>query len=215
MNKKEKLKSINNAIKGLEKQLKTEGLCVRLGDQPPMHYNVISTGCLALDIALGCRGILPNGEQGIGLARGRIYEIFGAESSGKSLICQKIVAEFQKHDLVAAYIDAEMTFAPDFAAKLGVQPDELFVSTPNSMEQAFSVIDALIDSRGVDCIILDSVAALAPEAELDAEIGKPTMALVARVMSPFLRRIVAKCAKNNVTVIFINQIRDNVGVKVA
>lgn len=204
MNKKEKLRSINAAIRGLEKQLKTEGLCRRLGDAPPIHYDVISTGCLALDVALGCKGVLPDGSEGIGLARGRIYEIFGAESSGKSLICQKIVAEFQKQDLVAAYIDAEMTFAPDFAAKLGVLPDDLFVSTPDSMEQAFTIMDALIDSQGVDCIILDSVAALAPEAELKEDIGKPTMALVARVMSPFLRRIVAKCAKNNVTVIFIN-----------
>lgn len=212
MDKKAKLRAINNAIKSVEKQLKAEGLCRRLGDEPPMQYDIISSGSMALDLAVGCKGLDPTGKSAIGLARGRVYEIFGAESSGKSLICQKIISEFQKHDLICAYIDAEMTFAPDFARKLGVDPDEIFLSQPDNMEDAFTVMDALIDSKGVDCIVLDSVAALAPKAELDGEIGKATMALVARVMSPFLRRIIPKCAKNNVTVIFVNQIRDNVGV---
>ena len=203
--KSEKLKSIRAAIRSLEKQTKTEGIVQILGEQPAQLIETTGSGNLMLDIALG------NG----GVPKGRVLELFGAESSGKTLIATKMMAEVQKEGGICALIDAENSFDPSFARKLGLNPDELIVSQPETMEQSLTVMDALIDSGGIDMIVLDSVAALVPQAELDGEIGKATMAVQARIMSPFLRRIIGKAAKNKCTCVFINQIRDAVGVEVA
>lgn len=200
--KKDKLKAIKAAMKQLEKQTKQEGIVQILGEQGDMKFETTPSGSLMLDIALG------NG----GVPKGRVIELFGAESSGKTLIATKMMAEVQKMDGVCALIDAENSFDPGFARKLGLNPDELVVAQPQTMEQALTVMDGLIESEGVDMIVLDSVAALVPQAELDGEIGKATVALQARIMSPFLRRIIGKAAKAKCTCVFINQVRDAVGV---
>lgn len=203
MSKKDKLKAVKAAMRQLEKQTKQEGIIQILGEQDEMKFVSTPSGSLMLDIALG------NG----GFPKGRVIELFGAESSGKTLIATKAMAEVQKQDGLCALIDAENSFDPTFARKLGLDPDELIISQPETMEQALTVMDGLIESGGIDMIVLDSVAALVPAAELEGEIGKATVALQARIMSPFLRRIIGKAAKNGCTCIFINQVRDAVGVK--
>lgn len=203
MSKKDKLKAVKLAMRQLEKQTKQEGIIQILGEQDEMKFVSTPSGSLMLDIALG------NG----GFPKGRVIELFGAESSGKTLIATKAMAEVQKQDGLCALIDAENSFDPTFARKLGLDPDELIISQPETMEQALTVMDGLIESGGIDMIVLDSVAALVPAAELEGEIGKATVALQARIMSPFLRRIIGKAAKNGCTCIFINQVRDAVGVK--
>lgn len=202
MSKKDKLKAVRLAMRQLEKQTKQTGIVQILGEQPKTTLESTPSGSLMLDIALG------NG----GFPKGRVIELFGAESSGKSLIATKAMAEVQKAGGVCALIDAENSFDPVFARKLGLEPDELIVSQPETMEDSLTVMDGLIESGGIDMIVLDSVAALVPKVELEGEIGKATMALQARIMSPFLRRIIGKANKNKCTVIFINQIRDAVGV---
>jgi recombination protein RecA len=202
LSKKDKLKAIRLAMKQLEKQTKVEGIVYILGEQPEKLIESTPSGSLMLDIALG------NG----GFPKGRVIELYGAESSGKSLIATKAMAEVQMAGGICALIDAENSFDPTFARKLGLNPDELIVSQPETMEESLTVMDALINSGGVDMIVLDSVAALVPKAELEGEIGKATMALQARIMSPFLRRIIGKASTNKCTCIFINQIRDAVGV---
>ena len=198
----DKLRAIKAAMKQLEKQTKTEGVVQILGDKPEQILETTPSGSLMLDIALG------NG----GVPKGRVIELFGGESSGKTLIATRMMAEVQKEGGICALIDAENSFDPTFARKLGLNPDELVVSQPQTMEQSLTVMDGLIESGGIDMIVLDSVAALVPQAELDGEIGKATMALQARIMSPFLRRIIGKAAKVGCTCIFINQVRDAVGV---
>ena len=149
---------------------------------------------------------------GGGIPLGRVMEFYGFESSGKSLIATKAMAEVQKLNGTAALIDFEMSFDPSFARKLGLNPDELIISQPETMEDGFTVIEALAESNATDLIVVDSVAAMVPKAEFEAEVGKATMALQARVMSPFLRKLIGTCAKTGCTVIFINQLRDAVGV---
>lgn len=197
-----KMKAVKAAMKQLEKQTKVEGIVQILGEQPEHGIETTPSGSLMLDIALG------NG----GFPIGRVIELFGAESSGKTLIATKAMAEVQKAGGVCALIDAENAFDPSFAKKLGLNPDELIVSQPETMEESLTVMDALVESGGIDMIVLDSVAALVPKAELEGEIGKATIGLQARIMSPFLRRIIGKAAKVGCTCIFINQIRDAIGV---
>ena len=148
---------------------------------------------------------------GGGIPLGRVIELYGFESSGKTLIATKAMAEVQKLGGTAALIDFEMSFDPGFARKLGLNPDELIISQPDTMEDGLTVVEALAESNATDLIVVDSVAAMVPKAEFEAEVGKATMALQARVMSPFLRKLIGICAKTGCTVIFINQLRDNVG----
>jgi recombination protein RecA len=198
----QKLKAIQNAMKNLEKSLKKEGVVQRLGDKEFVPIPSISSGSLMFDLALGVGG----------LPKGRIIEFFGAESSGKTLCALKAMGECQKAGGIVAFVDMEHTFDPTFAAKLGVEWEDVIFSQPDHLQDAFKIIDALIDSGGIDLIVLDSVAALVPQEELDGEVGKRTIGLVAGYMSQFLRRITGKTAKTGCSVIFINQIRDAVGV---
>ncbi|AEO93665.1 UvsX-like recombinase [Bacillus phage G] len=199
--KKAKLKAIMGAMKNLEKSTKKEGILQRLGDAEPKIIETTPTGSLMFDIALGN-----------GIPKGRIIEFFGAESSGKTLCATRAMAQVQQQGGICALIDMEHAFDPSFAAKLGLNSDDLFLSQPDHMQDAFAVIDALIDSGGVDMIVLDSVAALVPKEELEGDVGKQTIGLIARYMSQFLRRITPKASQMGVTVIFINQIRDAIGV---
>lgn len=198
--KKAKLKAIAAAMKQLEKSTKKEGIVRRLGDSELAPIPCTPSGSLMFDIALGN-----------GLPKGRIIEFFGAESSGKTLTAVKAMAEVQKQGGVVALIDMEHAFDPSFAAKLGLDTDDLFLSQPDHMQDAFNVVDALVEA-GIDMIVLDSVAALVPKEELEGEVGKQTIGLVARHMSQFLRRITPKAANSGSTVIMINQIRDAIGV---
>ena len=192
---KNRSKAINLAIKNLEKQLKTEGICQVMGEKANQVIERFPSGSIALDVALGG-----------GIPLGRIVELYGFESSGKSLIATKAMAEVQKLGGTAALIDFEMSFDPSFARKLGLNPDDIIISQPSTMEEGLTVVEGLVESDGVDLIIVDSVAAMVPKAEFDAEVGKATMALQARVLSPFLRKLIGTCAKTGCTVIFINQI---------
>ena len=195
-----KLKAMKNAIKHLEKTLKKPGIAYQMGSKPQMKEERFTTGALPLDIILGG-----------GIPKGRIVELFGAESSGKTLISTKCIAECQKAGGVCAFVDVEHSFDPSFAAKLGVNIDELFISQPDHMTDAFNVIDEFIKA-GCDFIVLDSTAALVPKEEFEGEVLKTTVGLVARGMSQFLRRITPQLANNKCSIIFINQIRDNIGV---
>lgn len=194
--KKAKLKSIQTAMKQLEKTTKKENILVRLGDKEMKPIETSPTGSLMFDIALGS-----------GLPKGRIIEFFGAESSGKTLCATRAMAQIQQAGGYAALVDMEHAFDPSFAAKLGLDTEELFLSQPDHMQDAFTVVDALIDA-GIDMIVLDSVAALVPKEELEGEVAKNSVGLIARYMSQFLRRITPKAAQNGTTVIFINQVRD-------
>jgi recombination protein RecA len=197
----DKLKAIRTAMKQLEKQTKKEGVVQILGEAPMREIETTSTGSLMFDIALGN-----------GIPKGRIVEFYGAESSGKTLCATRAMAECQKAGGYVALVDAEHAFDPTFAAKLGLNTEELLVSQPEHMQEAFTVIDALIDTGAVDMIVLDSVAALVPQEELENEVGKNSVALVARYMSQFLRRITGKAAATGTTIIMINQVRDAIGV---
>ena len=172
-----------------------------MGEKANESIERFPSGSIALDVALGG-----------GIPQGRVIELYGFESSGKSLIATKAMAEVQKLNGVAALIDFEMSFDPSFARKLGLNPDELIISQPETMEDGLTVVESLAESNGVDLIVVDSVAAMVPKAEFEAEVGKATMALQARVMSPFLRKLIGTCAKTGCTVVFINQLRDSVGV---
>ena len=199
IDKKAKLKAVMTAMKQLEKSHKKEGLCYIMGEER-QAIETTSSGSIMFDMALGG-----------GLAKGRLIEFFGAESSGKTLCATRAMAEVQKQGGLVALVDMEHAFDPEFATKLGLDCNELIFSQPDSLQEAFDVVDKLVDA-GVDMITLDSVAALVPQEELDGEIGKQTIGLIARYMSQFLRRITPKAAKNGTTVIFINQVRDAVGV---
>jgi recombination protein RecA len=200
--KQEKLRAIKGAFRQLEKTTKKEGIVFVLGDREHVAIESISTGSLTFDIALGVGGF----------PKGRIIELYGAESSGKTLCATKCAAECQKEGGIVAIVDMEHAFDPSFARKLGLNTDEVILSQPDHMQDAFNVIDALVDSGGCDLIILDSVAALVPREELEGEVGKQTIGLIARYMSQFLRRITPKAHSQNCTIIFINQTRDAVGV---
>ena len=179
-----------------------EGSIMKLGEARRTNVDTIPTGCLSLDIALGVGGV----------PRGRIIEIFGPEMSGKSTLAQHIVAEVQKKGGIAAYVDAEHALDPDYAKKLGVKVDDLFISQPDTGEQALEIVETLVRSNGVDVIVIDSVAALVPKKEIEGEMGDQHMALQARLMSQALRKLAGIIGKTNTVVIFINQIRMKIGV---
>ncbi len=196
-----KSEALNNAIKNIEKAY-GKGSIMKLGEASAMNVEVISTGCISLDMAMGVGG----------LPRGRIIEIFGPESSGKTTVALHAIAQAQKDGGLAAFIDAEHALDPLYAKKLGVDINNLLVSQPDSGEQALEIAEALVRSGAIDVIVIDSVAALVPRAELDGEMGDVHVGLQARLMSQALRKLTAHIGKSNSIVIFINQIREKVGV---
>ncbi|MGB7978746.1 MAG: recombinase RecA [Chlamydiales bacterium] len=197
-----KKKALELAISHIQKQF-GEGAIMALGKHSATHgLSVIKTGAIALDIALGIGG----------LPRGRIIEIFGPESSGKSTLATHVVASAQKNGGLAAYIDAEHALDPSYAAKIGVNIDDLMISQPDNGEEALNIAEMLARSNAVDVIVIDSVAALVPKSELEGEIGDQFMGLQARMMSQALRKLTATLARSNTCAIFINQIREKIGV---
>ena len=195
-----KEKALDLAIKQISKEF-GEGSIMKLGNNLSMNVEVISTGSLNLNMALGVGGV----------PRGRIIEVYGAESSGKTTIALHIVAEAQKAGGIAAFIDAEHALDPVYAKALGVDVDELLISQPDYGEQALEIADMLVRSNAVDIIVVDSVAALVPKVEIDGEMGDQQMGLQARLMSKALRKLTATLNKSKTTMIFINQIRDKIG----
>ena len=179
-----------------------EGSIMKLGDTKVVDIEAISTGSISIDLALGIGGV----------PRGRVIEVFGPESSGKTTLAQHIVAQCQKNGGTAAFIDAEHAVDPSYAAKLGVKNDELLISQPDTGEQALEILETLVRSNAVDLVVVDSVAALTPRAEIEGDMGDSHMGLQARLMSQALRKVTAIVAKTNTTVIFINQIRMKIGI---
>jgi len=197
-----KAKALSAALGQIEKQF-GKGSVMRLGDQTTgQQIETIPTGSLSLDIALGIGG----------LPRGRVVEIYGPESSGKTTLALQVVAEAQKRGGAAAFVDAEHALDPSYAKKLGVNTEDLLVSQPDSGEQALEITDMLVRSGGVDVVVVDSVAALTPKAEIEGEMGDSHMGLQARLMSQALRKLTANIKRSNTLVIFINQIRMKIGV---
>src|ERR671919_680134 len=197
----ERAKAIEAALAQIDKQF-GKGSIMRLGSREKVDVPAIPTGALSLDAAMGVGGI----------PRGRVIEIYGPESSGKTTLALHIVSEAQKAGGVAAYIDAEHAMDSEYAAKLGLNVEELLISQPDSGEQALEIAEALVRSNGVDVIVVDSVAALVPRAELDGEMGDSLPGLQARLMSQALRKLTAIVAQSNTCFIFINQIREKIGV---
>ncbi len=197
----EKRKALNLTLNQIEKQF-GKGSVMLLGDGAKLDLDVISTGSLDLDIALGIGGV----------PRGRIIEIFGPESSGKTTLALHIVAEAQKDGGIAAFIDAEHALDPSYAKNLGVDIENLIISQPDTGEQALEITEALVRSGAVDIVVVDSVAALVPKAEIEGEMGDSHMGLQARLMSQALRIVAGSINKSNTTVIFINQLREKIGV---
>ena len=198
----QKGKALNMAINQIDKQF-GKGSIMRLGEQKPLDAsNSISTGALSLDIALGVGGV----------PKGRIIEIYGPESSGKTTLALHIVAEAQKKGGTAAYIDAEHALDPEYSKKIGVNIEELLISQPDTGEQSLEITETLVRSGAVDVIVIDSVAALVPKAELDGEMGDVHVGLQARLMSQALRKLTGTVSRSNTCVIFINQIRMKIGV---
>jgi recombination protein RecA len=194
-------KAIELALSGLEKQF-GKGSIMRLGSKDVVPISVISTGSISFDAALGVGGV----------PRGRVIEVFGPESSGKTTITLQIIAEAQKAGGLAAFVDAEHALDPAYAAKLGVDIDNLLVSQPDYGEQALEIVEALVRSNAIDVLVVDSVAALVPKAELDGEMGDSHMGLQARLMSQALRKLTGTVSKSRTCLIFINQIREKIGV---
>ena len=201
MDKEEKQKVLNQVILQIEKQF-GKGSIIKMDEEARKDIEVIPTGCLTLDYALGVGG----------LPRGRIVEIYGPESSGKTTVALHVIAEAQKMGGVAAFIDAEHALDPNYASKLGVDINNLYVSQPDTGEQALEITEQLVRSGGVDIVVVDSVAALTPKAEIDGEMGDSFIGLQARLMSQALRKLTAGISKSNTLVIFINQLREKVGV---
>ena len=197
----EKKRALDIALAGIEKQF-GKGAVIRMGERAVRDIQVIPTGCLDLDMALGVGGV----------PRGRVVEIYGPESSGKTTVALHIVAEAQKMGGVAAFIDAEHALDPVYARKLGVDVDQLYVSQPDTGEQALEICEALVRSGAIDVVVIDSVAALVPKAEIDGEMGDSFVGLQARLMSQALRKLTGIINKTNSTCIFINQLREKVGV---
>jgi recombination protein RecA len=197
----EKMKAADAALTQIERQF-GKGSIMRLGQREVMAVPSISTGSIGVDAALGVGGV----------PRGRIIEIFGPESSGKTTLSLHVIAESQKKDGIAAFIDAEHALDAEYAGKLGVDIDNLIVSQPDSGEQALEIAEMLVRSGAVDVIVIDSVAALVPRAELDGEMGDSHVGLHARLMSQALRKLTAIVSKSKTTLIFINQIREKIGV---
>ena len=196
-----KSKALSAALAQIEKQF-GKGSIMRLGDSKVEDVQVVSTGSLGLDIALGIGG----------LPRGRVVEIYGPESSGKTTLTLQVIAEVQKLGGAAAFIDAEHALDPQYAQKIGVDVGQLLISQPDTGEQALEIADMLVRSGGVDVVVIDSVAALTPKAEIEGEMGEPQMGLQARLMSQALRKLTANIKRTNTLVIFINQIRMKIGV---
>jgi len=198
----DKSKALNIAVSQIRKQF-GEGAVMRLGDEPTrMGIEVIPTGCLSLDIALGVGG----------LPRGRVVELYGAEGSGKTTIGLHILAEAQKRGGTAAFIDAEHAFSREYAENLGVDLDELLISQPDFGEQALEICDTLVRSGALDVVVVDSVAALVPRAELEGEMGDSHVGLQARLMSQALRKIAGSVSQSKTLIVFINQVREKIGV---
>ena len=198
----EKMKALDAALAQIEKQY-GKGSVMKLGDQSAnMGIDVVPTGSLSLDLALGLGG----------MPRGRIIEIYGPESSGKTTVALHVVAEVQKMGGIAGFIDAEHALDPTYAAHIGVDIDNLYISQPDNGEQALEITETMVRSGAVDIIIVDSVAALVPKAEIDGEMGDSHVGLHARLMSQALRKLTGIISKSNCVVIFINQLREKVGV---
>ena len=198
---KDRAKKLDTVFSQIEKQF-GEGSLMKLGSDQVRKIPSISTGALSIDLALGIGGV----------PKGRVIEIYGPESSGKTTLPLHIAAEAQKAGGVAAFIDAEHALDPIYASALGVDVDELLVSQPDTGEQALEIANMLIDSEGVDVVVIDSVAALVPQAEIDGEMGQSHVGLQARLMSQALRKLTSSINKTQTTVIFINQIREKIGV---
>ncbi len=196
-----KRRALTSALSQIEKQF-GKGTVMRMGDKVNEAIEVISTGSLGLDIALGIGGV----------PRGRVVEIYGPESSGKTTLTLQIIANCQRNGGTAAFVDAEHALDPTYAEKLGVKVDDLLVSQPDTGEQALEITDMLVRSGAVDVVVVDSVAALTPKAEIEGEMGDSHVGLHARLMSQALRKLTANIKKSNCTVIFINQIRMKIGV---
>ena len=196
-----KLKALNLAVKQIEKQF-GKGAIMRLGDEPAARMETVPTGSLALDAALGVGGV----------PRGRVIEIYGPESSGKTTLATHIIAEAQKMGGSAAFIDAEHAFDSTYAEKLGVDIENLLVSQPDTGEQALNICDMLVRSGALDVIVIDSVAALVPQAEIEGDMGDSHMGLQARLMSQALRKLTGTINRTKTVLIFINQIREKIGV---
>ena len=197
----EKKKALDTVIARLERDY-GKGTIMRLGDDIPLNVEAISTGSLALDLALGIGGV----------PRGRIVEIYGPEASGKTTLALHIVASAQQSGGTAAYIDVEHALEPAYAEALGANIDDLLISQPDTGEQALDIAESLVRSGAIDVLVVDSVAALIPRAELDGEIGDTVVGMLARLMSQAMRRLAGAISKNNCTVIFINQLRQKIGV---
>ena len=197
----EKQKALEMALVQIEKQF-GKGSVMKLGEAANVPVSVIPSGCLELDIALGVGGI----------PRGRIIEIYGPESSGKTTIALHMIAEAQKLGGAAAFIDAEHALDPAYAKKLGVDTDNLYVSQPDTGEQALEITEALVRSGAIDIVVIDSVAALVPKAEIDGEMGASHVGLQARLMSQALRKLAGIISKSNTIAVFINQLREKVGI---
>jgi len=199
-NKKEN-KALNSAIDQIKERF-GEGSIMKLSETRAVNVDAIPTGSISMDMALGVGG----------MPRGRIIEIYGAESSGKTTLCLHIVAEAQKRGGVCAYIDAEHAMDPDYAKRLGVNIDDLLISQPDSGENALQIVETLVNTKNVDVIVVDSVAALTPQREIEGEIGDQHMGLQARMMSQACRKLSAIAAKSNTMIIFINQTRMKIGM---
>src|SRR6478735_5432708 len=197
----ERSRAVAAAIQAIEKQFGT-GSIMKLGAHSITAIDVIPTGSIALDLALGVGGI----------PRGRITEIFGPESSGKTTICQHVIAEAQRRGGVAAFIDVEHALDPAYARACGVNVDELLVSQPDTGEQALEITETLIRSGGIDCVVVDSVAALVPHAEIEGEMGDSFVGIQARLMSQALRKLTGAVSRSNTALIFTNQLREKIGV---
>ncbi len=196
-----KSKAIESALLQIEKKF-GKGSIMKLGERPRQDFGAISTNCLSLDAAIGVGGF----------PRGRIVEVYGPESSGKTTLALTVVASAQKAGGVCAYIDAEHAMDPEYAQKLGVDIDDMLISQPDSGEQALEIAETLVRSNSIDVIVIDSVAALVPRAELDGEMGDSLPGLQARLMSQALRKITAIVSNSNTCFIFINQLREKIGV---
>jgi recombination protein RecA len=197
----ERTKALDMALAGIEKSF-GKGSVMRMGDKTSLEIDAISTGALSLDIALGIGG----------LPRGRVTEIYGPESSGKSTLAMHVVAEAQRNGGICAYVDAEHAMDPIYAKAIGVNVDELLISQPDTGEQALEITDMLIRSGAIDVIVIDSVAALTPRAEIEGDMGDTHVGLQARLMSQALRKLTGSLNKSNTCAIFINQLREKIGV---
>jgi len=197
----ERGKAVDAAILAIEKQF-GRGSIMKLGSQERQQVESIPTGSIALDLALGVGGI----------PRGRITEIFGPESSGKTTVCQHVIAEAQRRGGVAAFIDVEHALDPGYARACGVNVDELLVSQPDTGEQALEITETLIRSGGIDCVVVDSVAALVPRAEIEGEMGDSFVGIQARLMSQALRKLTGAVSRSNTALVFTNQLREKIGV---